>query len=158
MPVELQVILASEFVRLDPHEHLDFEASKLALQELARACRKRGLDRAVVDLRSLPVLAKPHFTKNEIAGLVMAFREAGFSRDQRLAVLYRQDVHGGIRDFAFISRMRGMQVQDFADFEAALQWLSEGRQSPEERGQGEVPVPITERRPETRKLPLQKSK
>ena len=41
MPVELQIIQASEFVRLDASEHLDFEASKQALQSMAKACRKR---------------------------------------------------------------------------------------------------------------------
>jgi len=126
MAVALQIIRAAEFVCLDPEEHLDLEASKQALRELALACRKRGLGRAVVDLRKLPVLAKPHFTKTEVAALVDAFRDAGFSRDQRLAVVYRDDVYGGIRDFAFISRMRGLQVQAFADFGAASLWISEG--------------------------------
>ena len=42
MPVELQVIRASEFVCLDADELLDFEASKNALQGLAQACRKRS--------------------------------------------------------------------------------------------------------------------
>jgi hypothetical protein len=128
MPVELQIIRAAEFMRLDPDEHLDLEASKQALRVLALACRKRGLGRAVVDLRKLPVLAKPHFTKTELAALVEAFRDAGFSHEQRLAVVYQDDVFGGIRDFAFIGRMRGLQVQAFADFEAALQWISEGQE------------------------------
>ena len=79
MPVELQVIRAAEFVRLDPDEHLDLEASKEVLRTLASACRKRGLDRAVVDLRKLPVLARPHFTKTELAALVDSFRDAGFT-------------------------------------------------------------------------------
>jgi hypothetical protein len=126
MAVALRIIRAAEFVCLDPDEHLDLEASKQALRDLALACRKRGLDRAVVDLRKLPVLARPHFTKTELAALVDAIRDAGFSEEQRLAVVYRDDVFGGIRDFAFISRMRGMQVQAFADFGAASQWLSEG--------------------------------
>jgi hypothetical protein len=126
MAVALRIIRAAEFVCLDPEEHLDLEASKQALRHLALACRKRGLDRAVVDLRKLPVLAKPHFTKTEVAALVDAIRDAGFSDEQRLALVYRDDVFGGIRDFAFISRMRGMQVQAFADFAAASQWLSEG--------------------------------
>src|SRR5262245_18884626 len=125
MPVELQVIRASEFVRLDPHEHLDFEASKQALEAIAQACVKRGLCRAVLDLRALPIPAKPIFTKNELAALVVIFRDAGFAKQQRLAILYQHDIHGGIRDFAFISRMRQMQVQAFTDFEAALQWLSD---------------------------------
>jgi hypothetical protein len=51
MSAELQVIRANEFVCLDANEHLDFEASKKALQELAQACRKRGLNRALLDLR-----------------------------------------------------------------------------------------------------------
>src|SRR5947208_11951203 len=91
MSLELQVIRASEFVCLDPDEHLDFEASKKALQLLALACHKRGLNCAVVDLRSLPVPSKPQFTKTQLAALVGTFRDAGFSRQQRLALLYHQD-------------------------------------------------------------------
>src|SRR5215471_17976087 len=154
MPVELQIIRASEFVRLDADEQLDFEATKKALQDLAYACRKRGLDAAMVDVRNVPIPEKPHFTKNELAGLVLTFRAAGFSREQRLAVLYRQDVHGGIRDFAFISRMRGLQVQAFTDFEAALQWLSERGETAPEQGQDEIPVPIAKRESKARKLPI----
>src|SRR6516164_9376609 len=97
MPLELQVIRASEFVRLDVRARLDFEASKKALQVLVLACRKRGLNRALLDLRSLPELSKPHFTLSELASLVTTFREAGFTREQRLAVLYRSDPHRGIR-------------------------------------------------------------
>jgi hypothetical protein len=145
MPIELQVIHASEFVRLDPHEHLDFEASKKALEALAHACRKRGLDNALLDIRTLPVLPKPHFTPTELAALVCTFREAGFSREQRLAVLYRQDVYGGVRTFAFISRMRGLQVQAFTEFEAALQWLSEGHEDRPECRENAARVPITSR-------------
>ena len=152
MPVELQVIRASEFVCLDPHEHLDFEASKNALQALAAACHKRGVSCALVDLRDLPVLSKPHFTKTEIAGLVGTFRDAGFSRRQRLAVLYRHDVYGGIRDFAFISRLRGLQVQPFTDFEAAVQWLSEAEEAEPKAGQVAVPIPITKHQPKVHKL------
>jgi len=126
MPVELQVIQASEFVQLDADEHLDFAATRQALQSLARACWKRGVNSAMIDLRSLPVLEKPHFTTAELAALVGTFRDAGFAKQQRLAVLYRHDLHGGIRNFAFIGRMRGMNVQAFSDYEKAIAWLSAG--------------------------------
>ena len=116
MPVELQIIRASEFIRLDADEHLNFTASKQVLHTLAQACRRRGLDCALLDLRPLPEQQKPQFTMTELASLVGAFREAGFTRQQRLAILYRHDLHGGIRNFAFISRLRGMQVQAFSDF------------------------------------------
>src|SRR5215472_16661225 len=142
MPVELQVISANEFVRLDATSHLDLAASKEALQTLAHACRKRGLDCAMLDLRSLPVPPKPHFTPTELAALVRTFHEAGFTKQQRLAILYNLDVYGGVRNFAFISRLRGLRVQAFTDFEAALQWLSGEQLSRPESRAGEVAVPV----------------
>src|SRR6476659_7893237 len=102
MPLELQIIRASEFVRLGASELLNFAESKKALQLLAQACRKRGVDRALVDLRDLPVPPKPLFTTAELAGLLETFREAGFGRQQRLAILHREDPHHGARRFAFI--------------------------------------------------------
>jgi len=154
MPVELHVIRASEFIRLDTNDYLDFEASAKVLQGLAQACRKRGLNSALLDLRPLAPLTKPHFTTKQIAALVGIFRDAGFAKEQRLAVLYRHDVYGGIRDFAFISRMGGLQVQAFQDFEGAFHWLSERPETQDECRQGEVPIPIKRREPEARKLPV----
>jgi hypothetical protein len=151
MPVELQIIRASEFVRLDPHELLDFDESRKALQMLAHACRKRELDRALLDLRALPIPDRPRFTPTQLAALVQTFREAGFDKHQRLAVLYQSDPHGGARAFAFISRIQGWQVRAFDDFEAALRWLSEATESHE----GEIPVRITRRQPETKQLPVE---
>lgn len=145
MPVELQVIRASEFIRFDPGSHLDFESSKNVLRDLAHACRKRGVDRAVMDLRSLPVPPKPILTASQLAALVLTFQEAGFTKKQRLALLYHSDIYGGVRNFAFISRMRGLKVQAFTDFEAAFQWLSEDAEKPAEGQLAEVPVPIKTR-------------
>lgn len=139
MPVELQIIRASEFVRLDPHELLDFEESKKALQMLAHACLKRNLNCALLDLRAVPIPDRPRFTPTQLAALVQTFREAGFGKHQRLAVLYRSDPHGGARAFAFISRIQGWQVRAFADFEGAVLWLSEETESQE----NELPVRIT---------------
>lgn len=144
MPITLDIIRASEFIRLDATEHLDFKASKHVLESLAFACRKRGLDHAMLDLRTLPVLDKPHFTTAELGALIGAFRDAGFSRRQRLAILYRHDVYGGIRTFAFLSKMRGLQVQAFDDFEKALLWLSEGQEDFAEQ-RGGIAVPIMKR-------------
>jgi hypothetical protein len=154
MPVELQVIRVNEFIRFDAHAHLDFAASKDALQALAHACHKRGIDSALLDLRSLPVPPKPLFTPTELAALVRTFYEAGFSRQQRLAILYHLDVYGGVRNFAFISRLRGLRVQAFTDFEAALQWLSEDQLTQPESREGEVPVPIAKHLSQPAKLPV----
>jgi hypothetical protein len=128
MPMALQIIRANEFVRLDINEHLDMEASKRALQGLAQACRKRGLDRAMVDLRGLPIPSKPLFTPQQLAELVEIFHEAGFTKKQRLAVVYEWDTYGGVRNFTSFSRLRGLQVQAFQEFDRAMDWMSEGQE------------------------------
>jgi hypothetical protein len=128
MPTALHIIRANEFVCLDINEHLDMEASKRALQGLAHACRKRGLDRAMVDLRGLPIPSKPLFTPQQLAELVEIFHQAGFTKKQRLAVVYEWDIYGGVRNFTSFSQMRGMQVQAFQEFDRAVDWMSEGQE------------------------------
>jgi hypothetical protein len=142
MPLELQIIRASEFVRVGTRDHLDFAASKQALSEMAHACRKRGVNQALLDLRELPIPPKPLFSPTELAALVETFHEAGFTRNQRLAILYREDPHHGARMFAFISTMRGWQVRAFNHFEDALFWLSASKGAEAERRGQNVPVHI----------------
>jgi hypothetical protein len=142
MPFELQIIRASEFVRLNAKGLLNLEASKEVLVMLARACWKRGLTSALLDLRAVPVPEKPLFTPDEISALVDAFCSAGFSRKQRLAVLYQTDRHGGARMFAFLSRTRGLQVQAFPDFEGALLWISAGQEELAKPARKGHPIPI----------------
>jgi hypothetical protein len=124
MPLELQIIRASEFIRMSAHGHFDLAASKAALVQLVRACRKRGINQAMVDLRALPPSPKPIFTSADLAELVRAFLEAGFPREQRLAILYHSDPHYRARLFAFLTTMRGWAVRAFGDFEKALFWIS----------------------------------
>lgn len=150
MPAALQVIRASEFVCLDPDEHMDFEASKQELQKLAQACRKRGLEGALMDLRGLPVLSRPHFSKTQVAALVETFHTAGFTQEHRLAILYEHDVWGIIHDFTLFSRMRGLKVRAFLDFEKATRWLSRKDEHPPEVKHG-VHVPIVKRAPKKRR-------
>ena len=147
MPFELQVIRANEFIRLNAQENLDFAASKQALRTLAHACWKRGLSRALLDLRGLPIPPKPLFKPQELASLVETFREVGFNRRQRLAVLYRVDRHGGTRLFAFIGRLRGWKVQAFDDFEQAVHWLSalDAQEKAAERRGEEIPIKTSKR-------------
>ena len=140
MPIELQVIRAIDFVRLDADDHLNFEESKKALQELAMACRMRGLDRAMLDIREVPVLDKPRFTDVELAALVGAFREAGFSQRQRLVILYRQDIYDRVRNFTFFSRMRGLHVQAFHEFEEAMHWLWQSTENFDHKDGIKVPI------------------
>lgn len=144
MPLEMQIIRAHEFIRLGAEGHFDLEASKQVLAQLASACRKRGIDQAMLDLRALHPGPTPVFTPSDLAALVNTFREIGFTHQQRLAILYSADPHHRARMFAFISTLRGWQVRAFGTFEEAVLWLSQpGKADPEtESAAGQQPVPL----------------
>jgi len=129
MPLELQIIRAHEFIRLGAKGRFDVAASKAILADLARACRKRGLHQALLDLRALKPGPVPVFKPKDLVMLVSTFREIGFTKKDRLAVLYSSDPHRRTRLFAFISRMRGWSVGAFQNFEEALTWLAANGQS-----------------------------
>ena len=129
MSLELQIIRASEFIRMGVKDHIDLPASKAALRELAQACRKRGICRAMVDLRDAQYGPKPVYSPQDVAELVETFHEVGFSKKERLAILYKIDPHHRARMFAFLSTMHGWMVRAFSDFEEALSWLSKGEQT-----------------------------
>src|ERR1043166_184175 len=138
MPLDLQIIRASEFIRLGAQGRIDVEASREMLADLAKACRKRGVDRALLDLRALHPGPKPVFSVEDVASLVNNFHEIGFRKEQRLAVLYSSDPHHRARLFALISRLRGWQVRAFGHFEEAIVWLWETTDDEEEMdGQAE---------------------
>ncbi len=146
MPMELQIIRAQEFIRLGPQGHFDMKASKAVLAQLAAACCKRGINQALLDLRSLQPGPKPVFTPNDLVTLVNTFREVGFTRQQRLALLYGSDPHHRARLFALFAKLRGFKVQAFDSFEEAVFWLSES-------GAPEVETEFT---PKARKIPVRK--
>ena len=124
MPLELQIIRAREFVRLGASGQFDLEASKKALGSLASACRKRGIDQALLDLRGFQPGPTPKFSSSDLVSIVSTFREIGFTHEQRLAVLYTADPHRRVRLFAFIGALRGWNVAAFDSFEKALLWLA----------------------------------
>ena len=146
MPQEIQIIRAAEFIRLGAEGHFDPAASQLALAKLIRACRKRGIGQALMDLRELQPGPKPVFTVDDLVELVNTFRDIGFTRNQRLAVLYETDPHHRARLFAAISEGRGWKVEAFGNFEDALLWLSSGphiRQRPRQpAGAKTIPVRV----------------
>jgi hypothetical protein len=148
--MELQIIRAHEFIRLGAHGKFDLKASKAVLAELARACCKRGINQALLDIRALHPGPKPVFSPNDLAVLVNTFREIGFNYRQRLALLYSSDPHHRARLFAFIAKLRGWSVQAFDSFEEAVTWLS-GASS-------ELPQTEIEYTPKAEKIPVRKLK
>jgi hypothetical protein len=142
VPLELQIIRACEFIRAGARGRPDLEASRAALRELAAACRRRHIDRALLDLRELQPGPARIITTDELASLVNTFHEMGFTEKQRLAVLYSEDPFHGVRMFAFISILRGWKVRAFSDFETAVHWLGESEDAHEEEETAARPLPI----------------
>jgi hypothetical protein len=124
MTLAIELIRTPEFIRASPNGFLDFNASKETLAALVRACLTRGLKRALLDLRVLPLPRVP-FTCRELVELVETFHDSGFGNAQKLAVLYVKDRHRGAPLFSFIGRMHGWNVSAFTVFEEALDWLSQ---------------------------------
>ena len=140
MPLELHIIRASEFIKMGVQGAVDVASSREILRQLASACRKRGINQALLDLRGLHPGPTPLLTSDDLASLVNTFREIGFSERQRLAVLYSTDPHYGARIFAFISTLRGWNVKATDDFEDALLWLSQEQSEEGEKAGEEVPL------------------
>lgn len=149
MPLKLEIIRATEFVRIGAEGHFDLPASKEALLTVAAACRKRGIQLAILDLRALRPGPKPVFTPADLVELLNTFPAVGFTRRLRLAILYASDPHKRARLFAFLSTMHGWNVRAFGDFEEAMTWLSSGEQAPERASQvkGEAGTRIPVRGP-----------
>jgi hypothetical protein len=124
--MDLELIRAGEFIRLNATGTFDLTASKLALIRIAHACQKRGIDRAIFDLRELDPLPKARLSRADLTALINSFPYLGFSRTNRLALLYEADPHGRARLFEFITSMHGWQVRGFRNFEDAMFWLWQG--------------------------------
>jgi hypothetical protein len=145
MPLELQIIRASEFIRLGAHGQHDLASSREILKQLADACRRRGIDRALLDLRDLHPGATPVLSREDLASLVNTFCTIGFSDRLRLVLLYSADPHHRARMFALMSILHGWNVKASENFEDALHWLSQEEEAEDlkEPGAQEVPVRAT---------------
>jgi hypothetical protein len=157
MPLELQIIRASEFIRLGTPGQLDLESSREIIQQLARACQRRGIDRALLDLREVRPGDTPMLSRKELASLINTFCSSGFSDRLRLVLLYSSDPHHRARMFALISILRGWNVKASDNFEEAVHWLSEEQDADDRTNpkSQEVPVRKTRELSEPARRPIQ---
>lgn len=126
MSVQIEIIRAAEFIRFGTKGEFDLLASCAALHSLAEACKRRGMNRTLLDGRN----ARAELSPNELATLVNAFCDIGFGPDLRLAILHSADRYQRARLFAFISRIKNWNVRAFGDFEQAMFWLSNDQLHP----------------------------
>lgn len=130
MPFNLQIIRTSDFIRLNGKGEYDQEETRQALCNIAKACMRRGISRALLDIRD----ASSDMQLSDLHQLAQAFKEMGFQRNQRLAILYRSQASGHIgffslrpadraTFFAMCASEDGWNVKAFDGFEAAVEWL-----------------------------------
>ena len=129
MPLEVQLIRAREFIRVGPHGKLDLARSRAILKSLSAACQKRGIERAMLDLRGV----RSEFGPEELAECIRMFREIACPHIQRLALIHSGDPHRRVRTLALIASLRGWSVRAFDDFETAFEWLALSRVSRSEQ-------------------------
>src|SRR6478609_6993741 len=85
MPYDLHIIRAREFLRLGAQGKPDLASSRQGLAALAASMVRRGLDRALLDLRGV----QEGLSTPDLFSLACSFHEAGFHQHHRLAVLHR---------------------------------------------------------------------
>jgi hypothetical protein len=123
MPHDLSIVKAGEFIRLGSEGKVDFAGSRKMLVSLAQALVRRGVDKAILDVRR--VSAEPPLTYTQLYELSKAFLEAGFGRQHRLAVLVAPSRYEKAEFFAICASGHGWNCFAFDTFEDAFDWLSE---------------------------------
>ncbi len=118
------------------HGEFDFEKTRAVLADLATACRKRGIHRALLDVRD----SHSNLTPDDLAALVNIFSENALSKYLRLGIVHTGNQEYRTKLFVFFSSMRGRKVRAFGDFEAAMLWLSKSEKEPEVEQESEFEV------------------
>ena len=123
MPFHLSVVRAGEFVRCGTHGSIHLGESRRILLSLADALFRRGVDKAILDLRNNTI--DPPLTYAQLYELASTFRVAGFGARQRLALIVPPDRYSKAQFFAICASEGRWNCLPFCTFEEALDWLAE---------------------------------
>jgi len=131
MPFNLQIIRTSDFIRLNTKGEYDSAATRAVLGKLAKAVVEKGIDSALIDVRD----ARTDMKLNDVYELSLAFKDMGFQKKHRLAILYRSTagehleffaIRPGERAqfFAMCASEDGLNVRAFDDYAEAMEWFA----------------------------------
>jgi hypothetical protein len=121
MPCNLHIVKIGDFVRLNAHGEFDMAESGNALRSVVKTCVDRGIDNALLDVRS----SYGNVTVGQLHQLTNIFHELGFRERHHLAVLHRYRGGEKAELFAIFAESRGWNVRAFDLFEDAIEWFSE---------------------------------
>jgi hypothetical protein len=120
MPVNLQIVRTSDFLKLDAKGQLDLQQSHDVLASVAKSCVDHGIDCALLDVRDAATTMK----LADLHALAKAFHEMGFNDRHRLAVLHRYAARERAEIFTMFATDRGWNVRAFEEYEEAINWFS----------------------------------
>ncbi|MGE0609209.1 MAG: hypothetical protein AB7O62_19105 [Pirellulales bacterium] len=117
---QVQLVVASDFLRSDVAGQIDFDLSKQLLRDLGRACARHPGHHMLVDVRE----TRGFLSAEEIYCLVEVLEEVGLGEDCKLAILNRpKDDFDRAKLLEMCAKKRGLRVAAFRDFEAAFEWI-----------------------------------
>ena len=125
MAVEVRIIPIKEFLRTDVSGNLDLERSLLILGDLVEECKKRSVDRILIDTRE----ATSNASMLDVWTLARKLTHSGLKAQVAVVNRPKDDFDRGA--FLVLCAMnRGYQLKASQDFEAAFTWLNEDEPSP----------------------------
>jgi hypothetical protein len=119
MDRNIRVISCPDFVRVDAAGTLDAAATRACLREIVEACVSTGVRRALLDVRDITEAPTP----SQLFWIADELPDLGFSRLERVAIVYTDRGQGRAAFFATTARNRGFKVREFTEFEEAFNWL-----------------------------------
>lgn len=121
MPFNLHIIRTSDFVRLNGKGGFDLEATRQVLSNLAKTCVERGIDCALLDVRNAQ---GSQLKLSDLYQLALTFKEMGFRKSHRLAILHRYRAGERAEFFAMCAADQGWNVRAFEEYEEAMDWFA----------------------------------
>ena len=120
MAYNLRVVKTSDFIRYDGRGQTDRVRSRRILERIAKACVDSEMNCALLDVRDL----HSHLELKDLYSLINAFKDMGFRREHRLAILHSYRGTHKADFFAMCASARGWNVRAFDSFEDAMEWFA----------------------------------
>src|SRR5580704_5890788 len=96
MPFDLEIIRTDDFIRLNSKGDYDQEQTRAFLARIAKSCIDRGINCALVDVRE----ARSDMEMNDLYALALVFKDMGFRKHHRLAILYSSESEQRVKFFS----------------------------------------------------------
>lgn len=126
MVTDVRIVRGRDCVRATPAGTLDLDGSKRVIAEVAAVGGGLGVFDVILDVRRTDLA----LTITDLWYLADHLARQPTLRGRRIAVLPPAWDGERADTFAGLARARGMRVRAFVSFEAAIDWLVEGRSEP----------------------------